>query len=137
MRDVRYKEQISWRKIYWVSEEKESQQLTFCYLKGDDEWKFQPAIIFQSQFEVTSRLPIMDQEHDYDDFENLETFFRGKVKDKLSPEIGSDDDGNDYLFSQDNKKKKSAFRITSIIDPVKNDDEDEDKVSIVDGSEGE
>ncbi|KAL5246955.1 hypothetical protein ACHWQZ_G018978 [Mnemiopsis leidyi] len=27
----------------------------------------------------------------------------------------------------DSKKKKSTFRITSIIDPVKNDDEDEDK----------
>lgn len=33
------------------------------------------------------------------------------------------------------KKKKSAFRITSIIDPVKNDDDDDDKINIAEGKD--
>ena len=36
----------------------------------------------------------------------------------------------------DSKKKKSTFRITSIIDPVKNDDEDEDKTEDTEENEG-
>ena len=41
-----------------------------------------------------------------------------------------------FYRAADSKKKKSTFRITSIIDPVKNDDEDEDKTEDAEENEG-